>query len=60
MKNIITYLVTKHGVCIGIIRLLQIVITINYSAIANSQSLQFTMARTKYSQSVVSSPFVAW
>jgi hypothetical protein len=32
----------------------------NYSAVANSHSLQFTAARKKSSQSVVSSSVVAW
>jgi hypothetical protein len=34
---------------IGFIGHLQIVITINYSAVANSHALQFTIARTKHS-----------
>jgi hypothetical protein len=38
----------------------QIVTKINYSAIANSHTLQFTVARTMSSQSAVSSPVVAW
>jgi hypothetical protein len=39
---------------------IQPVTTSNYSAIANSHTLQFTTARTKCSQSAVSSPVVAW
>jgi hypothetical protein len=34
--------------------------TSNYSAFANSHNLQFTTARTKSSQSAVSSPVVVW
>jgi hypothetical protein len=41
---------------VAIIELLQLVITRNYSA----YTLQFTTARTKSSQSAVSSPVVAW
>jgi hypothetical protein len=37
---------------------LQIVTTSNYSPIANSHAQQFTTARTKFSQSAVSSPIV--
>jgi hypothetical protein len=32
----------------------------NYSALANSHTQQFTTARTKSSQSAVSSPVVVW
>jgi hypothetical protein len=39
---------------------LQIVTTSSYSAVANSHTLQFTTARTKYSQSSVFSAVVAW
>jgi hypothetical protein len=39
---------------------LQSVTTSNYSAIANSHTLQFTTTRTKSSQSAVSSPVVSW
>jgi hypothetical protein len=42
------------------IEILQIVTTRNYSAIAYSHTLQFTTARTKYSQSALPSPVVAW
>jgi hypothetical protein len=45
---------------IGFIEHLQIVMTSNYSAVANSRTKQFTAARTKPSQSAVSSPFVVW
>jgi hypothetical protein len=43
------------GLVTGFIELLQIVTRRNYSAIANSYTLQFTTARTKFSQSSVSS-----
>jgi hypothetical protein len=39
---------------------LQIIATSNYSVITNSHTLQFTTARTKFSQPAVSSPLVAW
>jgi hypothetical protein len=48
------------GLVIGFTELLQNVTTNNYSANANSHTLQFTTARTKISQSAVSSPVVAW
>jgi hypothetical protein len=48
------------GLVIVFIEHLQIVTTSSYSAIANSHTLQFTPARTKSSQSAVSSPVVAW
>jgi hypothetical protein len=48
------------GLVIGFIGILQTVTTINYSVIANSDALQFTRARTKPSQSAVSSPILAW
>jgi hypothetical protein len=44
----------------GYIAHLQIVTTSNCSAIANSHTQQFTTARTKSSQSAVSSPVFAW
>jgi hypothetical protein len=44
----------------GFVEQLQIVTTNNYSAIANSHTLQFTTERTKSSQPAVSSPVVAW
>jgi hypothetical protein len=44
---------------IGFIEYLQIM-TSNYSAIANLHTLQFTTARTKSSQSAVSSSVVTW
>jgi hypothetical protein len=40
--------------------LLKLVTTINYSAVANSHTLQFTTARTKAFQPAVSSHVVAW
>jgi hypothetical protein len=43
-----------------IIERLLISATSHYSAIANSHNLQFTTARTKLSQSALSSPVVAW
>jgi hypothetical protein len=45
---------------IGFIDHLQIVTTSNYSAIANSRTLQSTTTRTKSSQSAMSTPVVAW
>jgi hypothetical protein len=45
---------------IGFTELLRNVTTSNYSAIAISHTLQFTTARTKSSQYVVSSRLVAW
>jgi hypothetical protein len=47
------------GLIIGFTEHLQIVTTSNYSAIANSHTLQLTSACTKSSQSTVSSPVVA-
>jgi hypothetical protein len=46
------------GMVIGFIEHLQIVTTSNSSAIANSHTQQFTTARSKNSQSAVSSPVV--
>jgi hypothetical protein len=48
------------GLVIGFIDHLQIITTSNYSAVANSHTQQFTIARIKSSQPAVSSPFVAW
>jgi hypothetical protein len=48
------------GLVIGFIDQLQIIATSNSSAIANSHTLQFTTARTKPSQSALSSWIVAW
>jgi hypothetical protein len=48
------------GLVIGLIGLLKLVTTINYRAITDSHTLQFTTARTKSPQSAVSSPAVAW
>jgi hypothetical protein len=50
---IVTYLVTIDA-GFGFIGLFEAVTTINYSAIANSHTSQFTIARTKTSQSVFS------
>jgi hypothetical protein len=47
------------GSVIGFTEHLQIITTSNYSAIANSHTLQFTIARIKSSSSAVSSPVVA-
>jgi hypothetical protein len=47
------------GLLIGFVEHLQIITTSNYSAVANSHTLQFTTACTKSSQSDVSSPVVA-
>jgi hypothetical protein len=50
------------GLVIGFIEHLhtQLLSTSNYSVIANSHTVQFTTERSKSSQSVVSSPVVAW
>jgi hypothetical protein len=48
------------GLVIGFVEHLQNVTTSNYSAIANSRSQQFIIARTKSSQSAESSPIVVW
>jgi hypothetical protein len=60
--NIVTCLVTRYGVWISnqFIGLLQTATTINFNVIADSHTVQFTTARTKSSQSAVSSPVVAW
>jgi hypothetical protein len=47
------------GTVIGFTELFMIT-TKNYSATANSHTLQFTVAHTKSSQSAVSSPVAAW
>jgi hypothetical protein len=48
------------GLIIGFIQHLQIIITSNCTAITNLDTLQFTTARTKSSQSAVSLPVAAW
>jgi hypothetical protein len=48
------------GLVIGFTGLLKLVIIINYSAIADSHTLQFTVVRTQSSQSALSSPVIAW
>jgi hypothetical protein len=48
------------GLVIGFIENLQIITTSNYSANANSHTLQFTAARMKSSQSALFSPVVTW
>jgi hypothetical protein len=48
------------GLVIAFIEHLQIVTTSNCCAIGNSHTVEFTTARTKSSQSAVSSPVVAW
>jgi superfamily I DNA and RNA helicase len=53
-------LYTEFGLVVGFTEHLQNVITNNYSAIANSHTLQLTTARTKSSQSAVSSLVVVW
>jgi hypothetical protein len=45
---------------IGITESLQEVTTSNYSAVANLQTEQLTAASTKFSQSALASPVVAW
>jgi hypothetical protein len=56
----VRWLWTGFRLVVGFIEHLEIVTTSNYSAIANSHTLQFTTARTKPSQSVLSLPVVAW
>jgi hypothetical protein len=59
--NVTCMRVTIDGVIAFIAHLYtQLVTTSNYSAIANSHTLQFTTSRTRSSQSDVSSPVVAW
>jgi hypothetical protein len=53
------WLSKRFGLVIEFIEHLQTVTTSNYSAVDNSHTLQFTIARAKYSQSTVSS-VVAW
>jgi hypothetical protein len=48
------------GLETGFIEHLQTTTPSNYSAIANSHTLQFTKARTKSSQFGVSSPVIVW
>jgi hypothetical protein len=48
------------GFVIGFTEHSQIITTHNYSTIPNSHTLQFTTARTKSSQSTVSSTVAAW
>jgi hypothetical protein len=55
----ISVTVDGFGLVIGFIGLLQNVTTSNYSAIVNSHTQQFTTARTKSSQSALSS-LVFW
>jgi hypothetical protein len=50
----------EFGLIAGVTEHLQMVTTSNYRANTNSYILQFTTARTKSSQSAVSSPVVAW
>jgi hypothetical protein len=49
---------TGFGLVIGFIEQLQIVNISNYSAIANSHTLQFTTAHTEFSQFVFTSSFL--
>jgi hypothetical protein len=60
--NIVTCMTDcrRFGLVIRCIEHLQIVTTSNYSAIANSRTLQFTIAGTMSSESAISSPVVAW
>jgi hypothetical protein len=48
------------GLVTGFIKHLQIVTTSNYTAIINLHTQQLTTARTKSSQSAVSSPVIVW
>jgi hypothetical protein len=48
------------GLVTGFVEHLEIVATSNYSAIANSHTMQFITVRIKPSQSAVTSPVVAW
>jgi hypothetical protein len=50
----------EFGLVIGNIWHLKHISTSNHSAIHNSQTLQFTTARTNSSHSAVSSPIVVW
>jgi hypothetical protein len=52
--------IDRFGLVIGFTKHLQITTTSNYSAIANSHTLQFTIAHAKSSQSAVSSLVVVW
>jgi hypothetical protein len=60
LSHDIVWLQTGFGLVIGFIGHLLIVTVSNYSALTNSNILQFTTARAKSSQSAVSSPVVAW
>jgi hypothetical protein len=51
---------SDYRLVIGFIELLQNVTTNNNGANTNSHTLQFITARTKSSQSAISSPAVAW
>jgi hypothetical protein len=51
---------SDFGLVIEFIEHLQNLSTSNYSAVANSHSLQFTTARSKTFQPAVSSPVVVW
>jgi hypothetical protein len=56
LSSVWVWLYTGFGLVIGFTELLQNVTTSNYSAIANSHTLHFTVADTNSSQSAVSSP----
>jgi hypothetical protein len=58
--HVYEWLWVGFGLVIRFIEHLRIVTTGNYSAIANSHTVQFTTARSKSSQSAVPSPVVAW
>jgi Txe/YoeB family toxin of Txe-Axe toxin-antitoxin module len=60
VRELIESIKTTFGLVIGFIEHLQKITTNNWSAIANSHILQFPTARTKSSQSPVSSLVVAW
>jgi hypothetical protein len=60
MSRDIVTIKTGFVLVIGFIVHVQVVAKSNYSAIFNSHTLQFTRARTKSSQSAVSSMVVAW
>jgi hypothetical protein len=57
---VILLTIEGFGLVTGFTEHLQIVTTSNYSAVANSHTLQFTTARTNSSQSAMFSPVAVW